>query len=144
MSRRHRRKRVGVMVPVASMGDIAFLLIAFFVLASQFRVDIPVDPPKSEDIDLLEDLPPVTLTIDEDKAFFLDGNPIEASQVGAEITAATSGIADRERRTVLVKADLSLTYSDIEPVLEAIAEAGVPLALGGNEAKTPAPDADDQ
>ena len=64
MPRQRRRKaRVAVSVPVASMGDIAFLLIAFFVLASQFAKDFPVQLAESVDIDIMDEIPPVSVVL---------------------------------------------------------------------------------
>ena len=50
MSRRrsHKKKRRQVLIPIASMGDIVFMLIIFFILASEF------DKRKNLDLELAE------------------------------------------------------------------------------------------
>jgi len=54
-------------VPVASMGDIAFLLIIFFMVCSRFAKDpgVSIDPPTTVDVNKLDDYPIVVL-IDRD------------------------------------------------------------------------------
>ena len=48
-----RRKRMDLTLPTSSMGDIAFLLIIFFVLASHFMktANIEAEKPTSEAVD---------------------------------------------------------------------------------------------
>ena len=52
MKRSRRNKRRKVLVPVASMGDIAFLLIIFFLLASEFArdKDVPIQLPTAQQV----------------------------------------------------------------------------------------------
>jgi biopolymer transport protein ExbD len=121
------------MVPVASMGDIAFLLIIFFLVVSEFAKDVPVEQPESEDIARLEETPPVSVVIDNEKRFYLDGEEIEEANLESTLISTVNAIANVEARSVVFKADKTLTYSDIEPVLEILAKAGVPVALGGTE-----------
>jgi hypothetical protein len=53
MKRSQRKKRKPIPVPVASMGDIAFLLIIFFLVCSEAIKDksnLPVELPQSEHV----------------------------------------------------------------------------------------------
>ena len=69
-----RRRRIPVVVPVASMGDIAFLLIIFFMLTSNFMKNraIELEDARSPDIDVLKKTQ-VTVTLDEDNFLRLQG-----------------------------------------------------------------------
>lgn len=137
MARSKRRARAGVMVPVASMGDIAFLLIAFFVLVSQFAKEVAVKmtPPKSDDIEELEQAPPITIAIDEDFTTWFDGKPIEDGELEALLNEAIQKMPEGERK-VIVKADHELPYDKLEPLLETIAKQGdLKVALAGDEDK---------
>ena len=52
-----RRRRRTIIVPVVSMGDIAFLLIIFFILCSNIarEAGIAVAPPVSADLDQVDE-----------------------------------------------------------------------------------------
>ena len=41
--KKRRRRRMMILIPVASIGDIAFLLVIFFVLCSRIAKDPSVD-----------------------------------------------------------------------------------------------------
>ena len=61
-----RKKRATVPVPLATMGDIAFQLIIFFVLTSTFMKSSNIDlvEPKSPDVDEIKKPATVVLTVD--------------------------------------------------------------------------------
>ena len=134
MPRQRRRKaRVGVSVPVASMGDIAFLLIAFFVLASQFAKDLPVELAESIDIEVLQDIPPVSVVVDNEQRIYVDGEEVEGDGLEAIVVGKVQAIQPEAARRILFKSDKVNQHADLEPIYEALAKAGVPIALGGAE-----------
>ena len=71
---KRKRRKMAIMVPIASMGDIAFLLIIFFILASNFAKEahIDFDPAKSPDIEKME-RSQVSVTVDKDGQVWLQG-----------------------------------------------------------------------
>ena len=124
---RKKKARRKVDVPVASMGDIAFLLIIFFLLLSEFNKDKPIEwtPPKSEDIEKNKEKPIARVDIDEAGIIYVDGTPVSDSQAVTDILMPKlDGTLSDKQRHVQFKCDSNLGKSQFEPVLQAIAEAG--------------------
>jgi biopolymer transport protein ExbD len=124
-------------VPVASMGDIAFLLIIFFMVASRFAKDpgVSIDPPTTVEVDKLDDYPIVVL-IDQESQIYFQGEPIDsAGQVEEEVRRLVEGQEDYKSRTVLFRCDQSVGKNVFEPVIEAIAKGGGRIAAVGEPSK---------
>lgn len=121
--KRHRKK---IIVPLASIGDLAFLLIMFFMLTSTFIKEAPLEltPPDSRDIERIEDSQ-ISVSIDQDGKIYLQGvemaNP-EAVEWG--LTGLLENIADEADRLVVFRCDRDAPKAVFEPVIAAIAEAG--------------------
>ncbi len=131
--RRRPRRRPRILIPLASMGDIAFLLIIFFILASEVARDAPVQAeiPQSPYVEQLDPYP-LTVAIDREGQLFVDGQRVDnAQQVQDMIRARLPVTEDRRQRTVLFKCDANVDRVVYEPVLRAMAEAGARLALEG-------------
>ena len=132
MKRRRKRKRTFIMVPVASMGDIAFLLIIFFMVTSQIaRQRQVVKPPRSLDTEKLKTTP-VTVTIDADGTYFLQGERVSgAEELGSRLEAMLRTRTRDAQRTVLFRCDRSVPNDTFEPAVDAIVQAGGLLGLVG-------------
>lgn len=132
MARSRRRSRPAILVPVASMGDIAFLLIAFFVLASRFSDDagIRVERAMSEDIEVVDDQPPVSVIMDEDSLLWVNGEEVVRDRLLSSVEQSLAPYGP-ERRRIMVTIDANLSYADFEPIAEILAEIGAPLMLAG-------------
>lgn len=132
---RQRRRRGGrVMVPVASMGDIAFLLIIFFMICGEFvrdrnpPVPLPLDPYVEE----LEDAGAIFVTIDGEGRIFLQSERVE--DIGA-LEHALAALLDQDAsgsRIVTFKCHRDATADVYEPVVRAIAAAGGRMAALGD------------
>ncbi len=131
-----RRRRTGAfVVPVTSMGDIAFLLIIFFMLCSNFarETGINVEPPKSFDVDDLEKTA-VSVQIDKEGQIYLQGIQIDDVEAIEWAVAAFIKEAKTEKdKIVLFKCDASVDRSVFEPVIEAIAKGGGLIGAIGEE-----------
>jgi biopolymer transport protein ExbD len=129
-----KRKRILILVPVASMGDIAFLLIIFFVICSNFAKDsIKVAPPQSIDVTRLEQYP-MSVAIDKEGKIFFQGDRVANPEaLEALIRYKVEGKTEVKARTVLLYCDKSVRKDVFEPVIEAIAEAGGQIAAVGQE-----------
>ena len=137
MSKRRKRRKM-IPVPVASMGDIAFLLIIFFMVCSRFAKDpgVAIEAPITIDVDKLDDYPIVVL-IDKEAQIYFQGKPISsAEQVEAEVRRFVEGKTDEKSRTVLLRCDQSVGKHIFEPVIEAIAKGGGRIAAVGERSKT--------
>lgn len=134
MKRRRRQKR-DVIIPVASMGDIAFLLIIFFMVCSNFVKEsaIKLEPPKAQDLETIKEVS-VSVAISRDGKIFLNGQEIPDSQaVEWGVAALIKDKATVEGRTVRFKCDREIDKRVFEPVIEAIAKAGARITAIGKE-----------
>lgn len=131
------RKRKGVPVPIASMGDIAFLLIIFFMVCSKISKDnsnVNVVLPWSQFVEENEDQVVARVAIDEDGQIFLDGFVVEsAKDVEWGLRALLADTVSNDQRMVQFKADANLPKEQFEPVLEAITTAGGQLMAVGED-----------
>lgn len=135
--RRTRRRRLGTLVPVVSMGDIAFLLIIFFVLCSNFAKEtgVKVRPPQAAAIDTLQNSS-VAVAIDEQGVIYVDGQPVpDAGTVESRLTTLLKDKASPQDRTVAFRCDRSVRRDKFEPVLDAIAKAGGVIAAVGQKSQ---------
>ena len=134
MKRRRRdKKSTKIIVPVASMGDIAFLLIIFFMVCSNFTKEAPVqlDNPTSLDIAKLKESS-ISVAVDKEGEIYLQGQIVptaEALEWG--VLALIEGKESQQARTVMFKCDQKLSQDVYLPVLDAIAKAGAIVAAIG-------------
>lgn len=118
-------------VPTTSMGDIAFLLIIFFMLTSKFMAEqhVKYTSPKSPDAAALEDMP-CSVILDENGEIWLQGKPCgnaETMRLGVEVLRG-----DRKDMKVLLKVHKSATEKQFGPVIGELAKAGVKIAFVGD------------
>ena len=121
------KKRRRIPVPIASMGDIAFLLIIFFMLLSEFAKDkdLQMVLPLSERVEKPEKSAAARVAIDAEAEIYLDGQRVDsAKDVEWGIRALLNDSVTDDQRHVQFKCDSSLTKDKFEPVLKAIAEGG--------------------
>lgn len=134
--KQRRRKRTSmVFVPTASMGDIAFLLIIFFMLTSKFMKESHVvfKQPDSPDIDTVEDSP-ISVIVDQEGKTWLQGQPCDSPELLKE--AIERLVGDKKDKMVMLKVDKGVNEAVFGPVLMNLGKAGVRVALIGNKVKT--------
>ena len=129
MKRRpQRNKRRTVPVPIASMGDIAFLLIIFFLICSEVakeKTNLQVLLPLSEHVKKIEASVAAYITIDENGEIYFDGVKVDGvKDVEWGVRALLANTVSDDQRHVQFKCDSALPKETFEPVLKAIAEAG--------------------
>jgi biopolymer transport protein ExbD len=132
---KRRRKKRDVAVPVASMGDIAFLLLIFFVLCSNFsqKVSVELTPPKVRELPRMQD-PQLSVAISKDGRIFLHNTEVpDAEAVEWGLAALLKDRSQPEQRIIMFKCDQKIEKEVFEPVLEAIAKAGGLIAAGGDQ-----------
>jgi len=137
MSRRatRRSRRLAVAVPLTSMGDIAFLIIIFLVVASNFAKEPPtkVEPAKSRVVDALEN-PRVLVVIDEEQQLWVNNEPRDTpEQIEWEVLALLEGRDQPEQRIVHLKIDRRTPKAIYEPIINAISKSGGVIAAVGEE-----------
>ena len=111
------------------MGDIAFLLIIFFMLASNFMKTNKVELEKPGSPDLEQQEPPKSsVVMDKEGRIWYEGAQVRPD----EVTEALKALAEKNRdHTVHVAIDKDLKRRDFMPLIEAISESGAKLILTG-------------
>lgn len=134
-----KMKRRKVVIPVASMGDIVFMLIIFFILASEFddNKNLELELVDSGQVKEPEHRMAARVAIDTEGKLFFNGDPIDSVKaieyaVRAKVQNAET---DAERR-IEFQCDRNLRKDQFEPVLKAIAEGGGIIEAVAKEIKT--------
>ncbi len=137
MKASRKKKRRKVQVPIASMGDIAFLLIIFFMLLSEFSKDkdLPIELPRSDQVKKTEIVVVARVAMAADGVIYFDGDQVDsAKDIEWGVRALLSKTVADEQRHVQFKCDASLSKEQFETVLKAIAEGGgIIEAVGENQ-----------
>jgi biopolymer transport protein ExbD len=111
-------------IPSMAMGDIAFLLLIFFVILARAQDDSHLrwNPATATDIES-SGHSKVSIVIDVENKVYLNGQQIGESQLAGAVREML-GDAPAGQRIVLLKANKDATALHFEPVIEAISEAG--------------------
>lgn len=113
-----RKSRVGASVPTASMADIAFLLMIFFMVSTVFvrYRGIPVELPEAEKVDKLEMRRHVTsIWVGANGVIDIDDQLIPLEQVGSTIHAKLTA---NPRLVISIKADGGAQFGLVSDVLQ--------------------------
>jgi biopolymer transport protein ExbD len=132
---RHRAQPV---IPTASMADIAFLLIVFFMVTITFEKDkTQVALPKTE---LRYEIPKIAAYIsvtDNGQIRVTSGDemsvPVSPDDV---VTFAANLVAMDSTRPVVLKADREVPYKSIDGIIDSLKQAKVELIYLLSEQKT--------
>lgn len=110
------------------MGDIAFLLIIFFLVcseASKDKSDLAVDLPNSEYVEKQKTTVVARVALDQLGEIYFDGLKVDsAKDVEWGVRALLTNTVADEQRHVQFKCDKTQPKEKFEPILQAIAEAG--------------------
>ena len=130
-----RRNRSQLFIPIASMGDIAFLLIIFFMLTSIFLQEAHLDaaPARSLDIEELSESM-VSVVLDSSGNLWLQGVACPPDSLESAVAVL---IAHREDKTVMLKVDRERPYREYGDIMMALSEAGAEIALIGTRGSAP-------
>ena len=124
-----RRKKPNLVLPLSSMGDIAFLLIIFFMLASNFMKTANVDLEEAHAADLeRQEAAKQSVTMDREGVIWFQGQQVGANELADLIKPF---VEQDKTLAVHVSIHKSLTHKDFEPLIQAISESGARLILTG-------------
>ncbi len=131
---RRNKRRANIVVPVASMGDIAFLLIIFFMVCSNFaREQYPLTPAHSPNVEKLKQSQ-IYVGIDRDGMLYFQGVQMcDADAVEHGVRALIGDKTTDEARTVIFRCDKGIDKKVFEPVLSAISKGGGIIAAVGDK-----------
>ena len=122
---RLKRKTFEASLPSMAMGDIAFLLLIFFVILARAQNDdshIRWTPSQIEDLQPGE-LALARVAIDQDNRLFLNGKEINIASLQSSIEGIYRD-KPAEERIVLFKVHHDVHATHFEPAIEAIGSAG--------------------
>ncbi len=114
---------------MVSLADIAFLLIFFFMLSSQFMRDrVAVELPGLPRADRTQS--GTSVTLDQTGALWLDGQPVASPDLlQSRLETILAGRTTAKEREVRFKCARTLTHRQFRPVLEAISAAGGVISI---------------
>jgi biopolymer transport protein ExbD len=123
-----RQRRFEAEVQTASLNDIMFFLLLFFLIVSTLGSPnvIKLLLPKSDKSTHDVSKQPITLSITEDKQYFIDKKPIPFPQLEASLVEATTGM---EEPTVILRAEQNLTIQDLVDVMAIGARIKIRMVL---------------
>jgi len=108
------------------MGDIAFLLIIFFILAGIPKQQVELAPPEAPGLGEIESA--IGVMMDENAKCYIQGDPIP---VGALKGTIAERLTNRKSKLVIVEIDKSLPFEAYKDVLTAVSEAGGTIGARG-------------
>ena len=125
-----RKKRQSLVIPMTSFGDIAFLLIIFFMVASVFMREshIKVTPAKSPDVDKAKVR--ISVVMDSEGKVWVDGEQCPVDSLESVVAAM---LQDRSDKTVTLKIDKDRLQKEYGSVIKSIADAGSDVVLFGEK-----------
>jgi biopolymer transport protein ExbD len=132
-----RKRRRSLPIPTASMGDIAMLLIIFFMLCSNFAKEVGVNlaPPVSIDVDKMKETG-ISVAVDATGKYWVNGAEVpDTKSVKVAVDALIGKRTNAEARVVVFKCDRGIDKKVFEPVIEAISEAGGTVAAMGERTR---------
>ncbi len=118
-----RKERAKLMIPTASMSDIAFLLIIFFMLTTVFRKEIglKVVLPQAETTErILKSRDLANIYISRDGKISVDDNLVSPEQVKI---AFKIKLAQNPATIAQIKADKDADYGPVWEVIDALRDA---------------------
>lgn len=137
MSRARRSRRLagsGPLLDLTPMVDVVFTLVIFFMVSTTFislESGLPIDLPQAQNNEAQSaDQPTVTIT-GEGRIYLAGAEVNEVSLV----EALRPLLAERENKTVVMRADQSVAYGLPVRVMDLLKQAGadrVAIATGGN------------
>ena len=121
------RRTFAAAIPTASMADIAFLLIIFFMVTTAYSLDrTPMELPQTEQQEQTAKGAAIIAITDDERLLFSAGEADTAPVDGITgLTAAIRGVAATNRQhPFVIKADRRVKYRVIDQVLEQLRSAG--------------------
>lgn len=111
-----RQRRFEAEVQTASLNDIMFFLLLFFLIVATLGSPnvIKLLLPKAEASTHDVSKQPITLSITKDKAYYIDRTPVPLPELENRLMQATQGM---EEPTVILRAEQTLTIQDLVDVM---------------------------
>lgn len=123
-----RQRRFEAEVQTASLNDIMFFLLLFFLIVATLGSPnvIKLLLPKAEASTHDVSKQPITLSITKDKAYYIDRTPVPLPELENRLMQATQGM---EEPTVILRAEQTLTIQDLVDVMSMGARLKIRMVL---------------
>lgn len=123
-----RQRRFEAEVQTASLNDIMFFLLLFFLIVATLGSPnvIKLMLPKSSESTHDVSKQPITLSITADKAYYIDRREVPLPQLEQRLSEATAGM---DEPTVILRAEQSLTIQDLVDVMAMGARLQIRMVL---------------
>ncbi len=124
-----KRKHANLVLPLTSFGDIAFLMIIFFMLVSNFmkKANMEMVPAVSSSI-AKQDAPKVGVFMDQEGVLWYEGNVCTPQELVSLLQMRAEDLRDDPVHVSIHKSHPRRTFM---PVIEAVSEAGLKMILTG-------------
>ena len=126
-----RRKSRAAEVYTASLNDIMFFLLLFFLIISTMvtPATIQVLLPKAKTSSDLTVKKQINLAITADRKYFIEKKEVQFSSIESELLKIKASKTDMEELLVLIQADKSLNIQDVIDVIDIGNELDVKMLL---------------
>ncbi len=123
-TRRNRRKHPGFSeINVTPMVDVMLvLLVIFMVTAPMLTAGVDVTLPSSKAAPLPDKTEPLTVTVRQDGAIYLNNTKVKAEELGPKLTAI---VGEKSDTRIFVRGDAAVDYGRIMQVMGEINAAGL-------------------
>ena len=127
------KRRREIILPVASMSDIVFLLLIFFMLTSAFIIEpgIKIRLPKTRTAEI-ESRKKIFITVDENKNIYLNKRKVALEKLERELALTVAGKRDE---ILVLRADKAVPHGLVVEVLDTARLAGVERLAIASEKK---------
>ncbi|MFN0204446.1 MAG: ExbD/TolR family protein [Bacteroidia bacterium] len=114
-----RNKRFHAEVATASLNDIMFFLMLFFLIVSTLANPnvIKIMLPKADATESVQKQP-ITLTVNEKKEYFINTTPVAAANLEVEIQKLLAASTDNKDATIVLRLAKNLTVQDLVDVMK--------------------------
>lgn len=113
-----QRRKVNEEIPTASMADIAFLLIIYFMLTATFAATRGLDfafPEEEEDPPMIEREESILIEIRPDRSLEVDGRPMRLEEI---FDYMRPHLEANPRKPVIIRPDPSAPYGEMVRVFD--------------------------
>lgn len=126
-----RRKTRNAEVYTASLNDIMFFLLLFFLIISTMVTPaaIRVALPNSKTSNEVVTKKNINLVITADRHYFIEQKEIPFEQIAPELAAIVAGKQEGEEINVLLQADRSLNLQDVVDVIDIANQLKIRMVL---------------
>ena len=131
------RHQAGAVIPTASMADIAFLLIVFFMVTITFEKDkTQVALPRT---DLRFEIPKIVAYIsitESGQIKATDGEEMSTTLAAEDVVTFAANVVTRyQNRPIVLKADGDVPYEKVDKIIDSLKQAKVELIYLLSDAK---------